>query len=438
MKKRIFAAALTAVICLTGCGEQKDLTLQQDPIPIETAEIAATSDTDSTTAKSTETTASLTLADTASASESKTDTTAAVSFTETSVTEAAAPQHTDSGIENTGSVRASNTLYGKWETVSFSKDSGESVPYDLSDPVHRGYFIGLDLVENGQSVLTAGTAEYPAELSFHGNILTVEAMNGDTPETYEFTVSEDRRSMTVSFINGRIIAELKRAGSVFSIRDYLRAPQEPDIQTIVGEWCYLKTETSIDSVIEVRADGTFAETQVQNNAMSFGTVKAEQNGFAFYDSDGQLYVRFLPDPLNADEFLDDQPEHGRLSSLEKNEFPNDDGFYTPVVMPASSVSPAALAGTWKNADGSGEILEISEVYTTNRRARFVLTEADGSEVRGDVRIMYLVNQGGEKEYCFTFYDDGGKLCFALDVTDTMFITDLYGYQSGEPHFILQQ
>ena len=326
-------------------------------------------------------------------------------------------------------------LYGKWETVSFSKDSGERVSYDLSDPVHRSYYIGLDLVRNGQSVLTAGTAEYPAELSFHGNTLTVTAMNNNTPQIYEFTVSADRRSMTVSFANGRIIAELKPAGSDFSIRDYLRVPQEPDIQEIVGEWCYLKTENSIDSVIEVNVDGTFSETQISNNVMTFGTVKAEENGFAFFDSNGQLYVRFLPDPLNTDEFLDNQPNNGRLSSLEKNEVPNEDGFYSPVLMPAASVSPAGLAGTWKNADGSGEILEISTVYTTNRRARFILTEADGTEVRGDVRIMYLVNQGGLKEYCFTFIVTAANS--ALDVTDTMFITDLYGYQSGEPHFILQ-
>lgn len=434
MKKQIFAAVLSLSICLTGCGEKKEITLQQNPIPIVPAETAAAEETDSTTANVTETTASLTLASTASsASETQTNTTVSGS-----TTEAAAAQHTDSAAENTGVARTSNTLYGKWETVSFAKDSGESVSYDLSDPVHRSYFIGLDLVENGQSVLTAGTVEYPADIAFHGNTLTVAAIDGSEAEIYEFTVSEDRNRMTVSFANGRIVAELKRTGSEFSIRDYLSALPAPDIQAIVGEWYYLKREFTIDAVIEVSEDGTFSETLVENNAVTYGTVKVEQNGFAFYDSDGELYAHFLPDPLNPNEYVDDLLEYGRLISLKENELPNEDGFYTPVVLPVSSVSPAALAGTWMNADGSGEMLEISKVYTTIQRARFTLTKADGSEVHGDVRIMYLLNQGGEKEYCFTFYADSSRLCFALDVTDTMFITDLYGYQSGEPHYILQQ
>ena len=81
-------------------------------------------------------------------------------------------------------------------------------------------------------------------------------------------------------------------------------------------------------------------------------------------------------------------------------------------------------------------MEISEGRSLNH-GRFILNDASGNEVRGDVRIQYLVNQGGIKEYCFTFYEDSGKFRFALDVTDTIQLTDLYGYQSGTPHFVRQ-
>ena len=108
-----------------------------------------------------------------------------------------------------------------------------------------------------------------------------------------------------------------------------------------------------------------------------------------------------------------------------------------MIYPASSISVAALCGIWKNADGSGEMLEIYEGRSIYH-GRFELTGADGKVTRGDIRLHFQRDQDGEKEYCFTFYDDGGEGTFALKAVDTVQLTDLYGFRSDETHYIRQE
>ena len=448
MKKQKLAAALSMIIFLTGCGVKKDLTVQQDDMPVvpaETtyvrqAEVTAANETKTTTAmteKSTETvrtgTSNLTSAPAAS-----TNTSAAATGTaaETAATQPATGSSSgNSG--NSGSTRAADMLWGKWETVSFSKDSGGSVSFDLSDSVHRTYYVGLDLNEQGQSSVTVGSKTYPASAGWHGNRLSVDSIDLNNSVSLDFTLSADRTRLTVGLLDGRIIATLKRIQNDFSIRAFLTAEPEPDISAIVGEWYYLNPDESVGSVITVNADGTFEETVVENYNMTFGTVKIENGFYSFYSYDGDLYLRFLPDPLNRNEFTDDNMEDGRLVSQRDYDAPNAEGFYDPVILPLTSVAPAGLIGIWQNADGSGETLEITEHTRAPSRARYILTDAAGKENRGDIRIQYQLNPEGEKEYCFTFYDDSGYFRFAMEVTSTIQLTDLYGYQSGEPHFVLQ-
>ena len=425
---------LGTAICLTGCGKTDDLIVQENPFPVVLIETAVSGATGSST-------------ETNTSSKKETITTVrqtTISKTETAVldttqnmadaAETAAPQ--DKG-SHSGKAAATNMLYGKWETVSFSKDSGASVSYDLSDPVHRSYYIGLDLNETGQPALTVGTETHPATVSLHDNTLSVDTVSRDNPVSMVFTVSADRKSMTAELMNGRIIATLRRISRDFSIKDFLNAKPVQDASALIGEWVYVNPHSVSESVIEVQADGSFFETLVENNLVTAGTVKAENGGYAFYDSGNHLHRRFTPDPLTPNIYLDETAEGGRLISLAECEQPNDWGYYDPVIYPATSISVAALNGIWKNADGSGESFEIYDGRSIYH-GRFALTDADGKEERGDVRLQYQYNQDGEKRFCFTFYGDNGKIYYTLDASGSIPMNDLFGYQSGELHFIRQE
>ena len=304
-------------------------------------------------------------------------------------------------------------------------------------PVHRSYYVGLELNEGGQSTLTVGTETHPATVSLHDNTLSVDTVSRDNPVSMVFTVSADRKSMTAELMNGRIIATLRRISHDFSIKDFLNAKPVQDASALIGEWVYVNPHSVPESVIEVQADGSFFETLVENNLITAGTVKAENGGYAFYDSGNHLHRRFIPDPLTPNIYLDETAEGGRLISIAEYEQPNDWGYYDPVIYPATSISVAALNGIWRNADGSGESFEIYDGRSIYH-GRFALTDADGKEEHGDVRLQYRYNQDGKKEFCFTFYGDNGTIYYTLDASGSIPLNDLFGYQSGELHFIRQE
>ncbi len=157
----IMPVLLGTAICLTGCGRHGDLTVQEDSVPVVPIETAVfgtsgnSTETNTGSKKETITTVRQTTI-------SKTET-AVLSTTQNmaDAAETAVPQNNGS---RSGKTSASNMLYGKWETVSFSKDSGGRVSYDLADPVHRSYYVGLELNEGGQSTLTVGTEIIPHRL----------------------------------------------------------------------------------------------------------------------------------------------------------------------------------------------------------------------------------------------------------------------------------
>ncbi|MBR3044582.1 MAG: hypothetical protein IKI45_08880 [Oscillospiraceae bacterium] len=430
----IMPVLLGTAFCLTGCGKGNEITIQRDTAPVVPIETAVSG----TSGSSTETNTG-----------SKKETITTVRQTTISKTETAVlgtTQHTADAAENTapqnngsssGKAAAANMLYGKWETVSFSKDSGGRVSYDLADPAHRSYYVGLELNEGGQSTLTVGTEDHSASTSMQGNLLTVCTVDPNDPVDMVFSVSEDRTQMTAELMNGRIIATLKRISHDFSIKDFLNAKPVQDASVLIGEWVYVNPDSTPGSVIEVQADGSFFETLVENNLITAGTVKAENGGYAFYDSENHLYLRFTPDPLTPNTYLDDKSQGGRLVSIAEYEQPNDWGYYDPVIYPATSISVAGLNGIWKNADGSGESFEIYDGRSIYH-GRFALTDADGKEERGDVRLQYRYNQDGKKEFCFTFYGDNGTIYYTLDASGSIPMNDLFGDQSGELHFIRQE
>lgn len=436
-KKWIIPVIFGTVIGLTGCGKRNELTIQNEAVPVVTVETAvsettvSSTETDDTAANDTETTSRQTTF-TITSTSAVTGTGAPASDTAAETTKDTAAQ-----TRNSSDAAAVNLLYGKWETVFFSKDSGERISYDLSDPVHRSYYVALDLNQYGQSALTVGTESHPATISEHDNILTVNTVSLNNPVSMVFTVSEDRTRMTVELLNGRVVATLKRVDSSFSILDYLTAPPKLNIDALTGNWYYLDPDHQVMSLFVIQEDGIFTETHIYSDLVTSGTVKAENDSFAFYDSENNLYLRFTPDSLIPNAYQDDNPEDGKLVRVDDYEEPNEWGYYDPVIPPVSSISVAALYGIWKNADDSGDMLEIYEGRTLYH-GRFERTNAAGKVFGGSVRLQYRRNQDGEKEFCFTFYADGVEEPFALKAVDTIQLNDLYGYPSGEPHFIRQE
>ena len=438
MKKRwVIPVILGAAICLTGCGNQNELNIQENAVPVETA-VSGTAVSNPQSGRAAAVRTGTTVRQT-TAVKTETSSVTGTTVSAAGAAETAAPRSKRSSSADSPDSRSSpaNMLYGKWETVSFSKDSGERVSYDLSNPVHRSYYIGLELNESGQSSLTVGTEQQPAEASAHDGILTVNTVSPNHPVSMVFTVSEDQTRMTAELMNGRIIVTLKRIDLDFSIKGFLAAQPKLNIDALTGEWYYLNPEQQVMTMFVIQEDGTFTETPLYGDFVTTGTVKAENDSYAFYDSEDHLYLRFTPDPLTPDTYQDDNPEDGRLVRVDDYEEPNDWGYYDPVIPPTGSISVAALNGMWMNADGSGEMLEIYDGRSIYH-GRFEITGADGRTQKGSVRLQYQRNQDGEKEFCFTFYADSGKTVFALEATDTIQLTDLYGRQSGEPHYIRQE
>ena len=297
-----------AAVCLTGCGRDNELTVQEDAVPVVTVETTAAVQTDhtdgttDTTPAKTGTHPAVTVLQTGTGKPETASVTsqAAADAAVTKAAETAAPQK-PGGSGSSGSAVSPERLSGKWETVSFSKDSGARVPYDLSDPVHRSYYVGLDLNEAGQSALTVGTVSQPASTVLHGSILTVTGISRDNPLSMDLTVSADRKSMTAELMNGRIIATLKRISSDFSLRPYKEQASDADFSAIAGDWSYQEEDPAIESVfgtvgfVTVRPDGTYTYQPADGAPRRSGTIRTESveygegeifSYFAFYEDDG--------------------------------------------------------------------------------------------------------------------------------------------------------
>ena len=105
MKLRWIMPILTvAWICLTGCGDRRDMTVQQDEMPVVPAETTYVRQTDTSSVAGTSTAASV-----------QTDAgSGRTTQTVTGTAEAAAADSTDGGSSgDSGSGRTANSLYGK-------------------------------------------------------------------------------------------------------------------------------------------------------------------------------------------------------------------------------------------------------------------------------------------------------------------------------------
>ncbi len=112
--------------------------------------------------------------------------------------------------------------------------------------------------------------------------------------------------------------------------------------------------------------------------------------------------------------------------------PNQYGFYPVIDPPASSISVASLAGTWKSADDIPETLDISggaDLYSGS----FTWTGSDGYTITGKIRLEYLIDHDN-RQFFYTFYEDNGSLWNAFGATGEVPLNDIYAGQSGYPHF----
>ena len=304
MKKlRFLPLILGAAICLSGCGQRYDMNIQEDAVPVEVLETTVAVQTDCTSSTDSTTATATNPATVKQGTVLRTENTASVtSQNAANAAETSASQNkSDNNSGGSGGTAAKDLLYGKWETVSFSKNSGARISYDLSDPVHRSYYVGLDLNENGQSSVTVGTEEQPATTELRGNTLTVMGTDRSNPVTLDFTVSADRKSMTVELINGRITAILTRINRDFSIRQFEAEVPDADFSFIAGEWNY-QEEAEVESLfstvgfVTVQADHTYSYQPADGTLRQRGTIKTEYEETA--DGEKNPYFAFYEDDSN--------------------------------------------------------------------------------------------------------------------------------------------
>ena len=319
----VIAAALSC-LCMTGCAGRDQLTKQKDNIPTVPAETAPVKPAEETAAEQTKAVTALT-----GTSIRQTETSFVTSRT-VSVTEAAktaAPAQTKKE-ENTGNPapRETNSLYGKWETVSFAKSTGESVAYDLSDSVHRSCYVGLDLRSSGQSELTVGTETSPATIAVNGNTLSVWKANSNSG-SMDFQVSDDKTRMTVVLMDGRITATLKPVRTDFSIRPYQNTAEAPECpfsaSDLTGEWSMPGTFGTRNNSMHVSSDGTVIMRYAAGGSRR-GRIRIDREDqpdgtsgylYALCDDTGASWMRFPCTAVSADHLYSEQDgaEYVRLT-----------------------------------------------------------------------------------------------------------------------------
>ncbi|MBQ9907523.1 MAG: hypothetical protein IJM46_12235 [Oscillospiraceae bacterium] len=320
----MFFTAAMLCLCMTGCSGGDQRTTQKDSVPITPAETTQFSVTGESSEAHTETVTTLT--DTLNG---QTETASAESRTSAAAETAPTAAASQTDAENSGNsagTQDAKTLYGKWETVSFAKSTGERVTYDLSDPVHRSYYVGLDLRSVGQSALTVGTERFPATIAVNGDTLFVWKAAGNSC-SMDFQISRDRDLLTVELMNGRITATLKPVRTDFAIKPYQKAAEESEYpfsaSDLTGDWSMPGTFGSRNNTLHVNADGSVILRYAAGGSRS-GTVRIDREDqtdgtpnyyYSLCDDTGIPWMRFPCVTVSADHIYteDGGTEFVRLS-----------------------------------------------------------------------------------------------------------------------------
>ncbi|MBO4878205.1 MAG: SH3 domain-containing protein [Ruminococcus sp.] len=136
--------------------------------------------------------------------------------------------------------------------------------------------------------------------------------------------------------------------------------------------------------------------------------------------------------VSAD-FVEEIPAYEDITS-EYAKASNEYGFFSVTDPAETSVSVAALSGTWVQ-EGAPEsklvITQGSDIYNGD----FIYYENGESSVSGYVKLEYSLTQSGDHEYWYTFYEYGGALWHGFGVSGEIPLNDIYADQQGAPHFI---
>ena len=213
---------------------------------------------------------------------------------------------------------------------------------------------------------------------------------------------------------------------------------DADFSAIEGEW----DTADIDGrVFNISANGMYTVTYPDNSTEE-GFIKIGNEMFSdnnegtwynFYNASGIAWISFpktdsgIVNELSAGEFT-----LRRRNTDPKNEY----GFYTPAEYPATSISTAALIGTWKDAENDKAVLTITEGRSLyNSKFAYV----NGAEtVRGIINLEYTLTQNNDREYWYTFYNIDGTFWNGFGVTGEIPLNDIYSGQDGAMHFVRQE
>ena len=108
-------------------------------------------------------------------------------------------------------------------------------------------------------------------------------------------------------------------------------------------------------------------------------------------------------------------------------------------LPASSISVAALAGTWTDMN-TFEKLEIREVRDASGnleiyKGAFTFTDKDGKKTEGSIKLLYTRNPDDTKDYWFTFFDKNDNIWCAFIAENTIQLDHLIAGQAfNAKHF----
>ncbi len=317
MKKQ-WTAVAAALICLgmTGCSTGDQLTKQKDSVPTVpavTTRISLAGQKETVTLPT-------------GTRIRNTETSFVTSRTVTESEKNAASSQKQEGNADIPASHDIHSIYGKWETVSFTKSTGEHVSYDLSDPIHRSYYVGLELCSSGQSGLTVGTEHSPATIAVRDNTLSVWKANSNSG-SMEFQISDDQTRMTVELMNGRIIAVLKPVRTDFSIKPYQNTAEEPDcpfsVSDLTGEWAMPGTFGMRNNSMHVSKDGAvilrYAAGGIRSGSIQIVREDQPDNTrsywYALCDDTGASWMRFPCAATSADHLYSEQDgmEYVRLS-----------------------------------------------------------------------------------------------------------------------------
>ena len=242
-----------------------------------------------------------------------------------------------------------------------------------------------------------------------------------TPDTPEPEVEPTNEAVSIDAIVGIWIYENYDASS----EEYVGVPKGYVIVSENGEYTFEDGSSTVSGTVKVDYWATGDDTK--------------EPFYAFCNAEGEIWIGCFAVPGQTDVFNIGQDGGSRLvrdngnaaGGTDNFSVPNEYGFYEEKDPPATSISVAALSGTWSHADNTNETLSItkgSDIYNGN----FTFTGADGSSVTGYIKLEYTLDNDNTAQSWYTFYDNNGKLWNAFVVSGDIPLDDLYTEQ--QTHF----